>query len=296
MSTPGAQAGAMLTLVPLMLGGAAVPGRGLQPDHLPRRERRGGRQRRRAAQLARRLRPGAILVNALNLKIAGGVGVWHLDKNRDDGGAISGSGAPANPQLIKQNLGETMASTSRPDPSDSRWNTSAPAHLVRPRVPSRKDPTMAIGIDHAGTDRELHQRRPDRGSGSSGSRQPTEASMISSAASRFVAAAALLGATWVPDARAATCRWTRPQRGAPGSTGGAPSMDWVVPRRPGGNAQSGGGAGEQTGGQPGTGGVTVAGSGGSAGSDSGGGPGGARASGGAPGSGGGENRYPAGPP
>ncbi|MFL5308651.1 MAG: hypothetical protein ACJ8F1_25785 [Polyangia bacterium] len=111
--------------------------------------------------------------------------------------------------------------------------------------------------------------------------------MISSAALRFAAVAAFVGA-----ALAAGCgsdtphiedRGTGGSGGTPGATGGAPSST-------GGSVSTGGStsAGGASGGQTGTGGVTVPGSGGSVGSAAGGGgPGGARASGGAPGTGGG---------
>ena len=63
---------------------------------------------------------GAFMLDALKLKIAGGVGVWQLDKNRNDNGAVSDTGAPSNPALIKQNLGETIG----------LYQTTGPVHFA----------------------------------------------------------------------------------------------------------------------------------------------------------------------
>ena len=159
----GAQAGAMLSLGPIMLGGAAYEGAGFSPityidESVMAADSAGVLRNSRGA-----FGLGAILINALSLKIAGGVGVWHLDKNRDDGGAISASGAPANPQLIKQNLGETIGLYQSTGPIRFALEYFRAQHTWYDRgVPSPTDPTMAIGDDHAASDRELHQRRHDR--------------------------------------------------------------------------------------------------------------------------------------
>jgi hypothetical protein len=63
---------------------------------------------------------GAILFNALKVKVAGGVGVFHLDKNKNDVGTVDSTGAPTNPQLIQQNLGMTVG----------LYQTTEPVHFA----------------------------------------------------------------------------------------------------------------------------------------------------------------------
>lgn len=143
----GVQAGAMMALGPIMLGGAAYEGTGFSPiTYID--------ESVIAADSAGVLREshgafglGAILIDSLRLKIAGGMGVWHLDKNKNDAGTMSATGVPANPQLIKQNLGATIGV----------YQTTGPIHFALEYfraqytwydrgVASPTDPSMTAGV------------------------------------------------------------------------------------------------------------------------------------------------------
>lgn len=143
----GAQAGAMLSLGPILLGGAAYEGAGFSPityidESVIAADSAGVLRDSRGA-----FGLGAILISPLRLKIAGGVGVWHLDKNRDDGGAVSPSGAPANPQLIKQNVGETVGLYQSAGPIRFALEYFRAQHTWYDRgIPSSTDPTMTVGV------------------------------------------------------------------------------------------------------------------------------------------------------
>jgi hypothetical protein len=118
--TWGAQAGALLSVGPIMLGGAAYQGAGFNPT-TPIAE---GHIAADPAAVLRKSRGafglGAVLIDALDLKIAGGMGVWRLDKTENDSGPQSDTGAPLDPQLIKQNLGITVGV----------YQTTGPAHFA----------------------------------------------------------------------------------------------------------------------------------------------------------------------
>ena len=116
----GVQAGAMLSLGPVMLGGAAYEGAGFSPityldESVISADSAGVLRNSRGA-----FGLGSFSFETLKLKIAGGVGVWQLDKNRNDVGAVSPTGAPSNPALIKQNLGETIG----------LYQTTGPVHFA----------------------------------------------------------------------------------------------------------------------------------------------------------------------
>ena len=139
----GVQAGGMLSLGPVMLGGAAYAGAGFSPlaalDESPLPADSSGvlRNSRGAFGL------GAVLIDSLRLKVAGGAGLFHLDKNKNDAGTMSANGSPANPQLIQENLGMTVG----------LYQTTAPVHFALEYfraqstwyplgLPSATDPTM----------------------------------------------------------------------------------------------------------------------------------------------------------
>jgi hypothetical protein len=116
----GAQAGAMLSLGPIMLGGAAYEGAGFDPigalnDSVLSADSTGVLRNSRGA-----FGLGAVLINPLRVKIAGGAGVFHLDKNKDDAGFENSTGAPTNPLLIEQNLGWTAGI----------YQTTGPVHFA----------------------------------------------------------------------------------------------------------------------------------------------------------------------
>jgi hypothetical protein len=116
----GVQAGAYLSLGPIMLGGAAYQGAGFSPTTYLE-------EGTIAADPAAVLRDsrgafglGAVSIDALHLKLAGGLGVWQLDKTENDSGPRSESGSPTDPHLIKQNLGATVGV----------YQTTGPAHFA----------------------------------------------------------------------------------------------------------------------------------------------------------------------
>jgi hypothetical protein len=116
----GGQAGLMLTAGPVMVGGAAFTGQGLSPityleesqtpfdaKGVPRKSRGG-------------FGLGALTFESIHLKLAGGAGLFHLDKSPNDPEPISATGAPGNPQLLKQNLGFTVGF----------YQTTGPVHFA----------------------------------------------------------------------------------------------------------------------------------------------------------------------
>lgn len=122
----GAQAGAMVAVGPILLGGAAYKGAGFSSITALD----GGTVAADASGVLRNSRGafglGALLVDSLHLKIAGGAGVWQLEKSKHDSGPTTGLGTPAspfvaaNPQLIKQNIGVTLGV----------YQTTGPVHFA----------------------------------------------------------------------------------------------------------------------------------------------------------------------
>jgi hypothetical protein len=103
----GAQAGVMVTLGPAMLGGAAFTGAGLSPithvdEHQTAADRSGTlRKSRGVFGLA------ALVVDSIHTKFAAGAGILRVDKSPNDPAPVGPTGAPQNPQLLKQNVGFT---------------------------------------------------------------------------------------------------------------------------------------------------------------------------------------------
>jgi hypothetical protein len=105
----GVQAGLMVTVGPVMIGGAAFAGQGMssmmaldenQSSFSP------------ALGTPRKSYGGfglaGVMFDSLHLKVAGGAGLFHLNKAPDDPEAVSATGTPGNPQLLKQNIGYTL--------------------------------------------------------------------------------------------------------------------------------------------------------------------------------------------
>jgi hypothetical protein len=144
----GAQAGAMVSVGPIMLGGAAYTGSGFSPisalDESQISADSTGllRDSRGAFGLA------AVLIDPARLKIAGGAGLFHLDKDKNDvPGIMDATGAPTNPQLLEQNLGLTVGA----------YQTTGPVHFALEYfraqstwyplgVASPTDPTKTAGV------------------------------------------------------------------------------------------------------------------------------------------------------
>lgn len=105
----GAQGGLVVTLGPVMFGGAVFSGQGMSSmmalDENPAsfsQARGTPRKSRGGFGLA------AVKVERIGLKVAGGAGVFSLDKAPDDPEPIAAGGTVGNPQLLKQNVGYTV--------------------------------------------------------------------------------------------------------------------------------------------------------------------------------------------
>jgi hypothetical protein len=116
----GGQGGFILTLGPVMVGGAGFMGQAFSPityieetvvpfdsQGIPRKARGG-------------FGLGAFTFESLNLKVAGGAGVFHLDKAPSDTGPITVGGGVGNPRLLKQNFGMTVG----------LYQTTGPLHFA----------------------------------------------------------------------------------------------------------------------------------------------------------------------
>lgn len=102
----GGQGGLMVDVGPVMAGGAAFVGQGIAPiTYIEENEVSVDKK-----GIPRKSRGGfglaAVKIDAIHLKIAGGAGVFHLDKSPNDPEPVSASGA-GNPSMLKQNFGIT---------------------------------------------------------------------------------------------------------------------------------------------------------------------------------------------
>lgn len=117
----GAQGGLLVTLGPVMFGGAAFAGQGMSSmmavdeNQSSFSSARGTPRKSRGA-----FGLGAITLESLHLKLAGGAGFFSLDKAPDDPEAVAAGGTVGNPQLLKQNLGYTVG----------LYKSFGPAHLA----------------------------------------------------------------------------------------------------------------------------------------------------------------------
>ncbi|MDP9002919.1 MAG: hypothetical protein M3O46_22745, partial [Myxococcota bacterium] len=83
----------------------------------------------------------------VKLKIAGGIGVWHLDKNKNEAGTMSASGIPANPQLIQENIGMTVGLYQTTEPVHFALEYFRAQHTWYPLgVPSASDPMVTASV------------------------------------------------------------------------------------------------------------------------------------------------------
>lgn len=97
----------MLKVGPFMAGGAGFVGQAISPityleeSQTPIDDSGVPRKSRGGFGLA------AFTFEAIDLKLAGGAGVFRLDKSPNDPEPITETGAPSNPQLLRQNFGIT---------------------------------------------------------------------------------------------------------------------------------------------------------------------------------------------
>ncbi len=157
----GVQAGGMLTVGPVMLGGAGFEGAGFSPvNYLEESVVTAD-----SSGVLRKARGGfglaAVLINALHLKIAGGAGVFLLDKTKNDPGEPTATTTmPTNPNLIKQNLGMTVGIYQTTGPvhfaleyfrAQHTWYDRGVANATDPTAPvSIVTPKQAVNFINAG--------------------------------------------------------------------------------------------------------------------------------------------------
>jgi hypothetical protein len=103
----GGQGGFMLNVGPVMAGGAAFMGQGIAPiTYIEENEVSFDKK-----GIPRKSRGGfglaAVKFEAIHLKVAGGAGVFHLDKSPNDPEPVTASGGAGNPNMLKQNFGVT---------------------------------------------------------------------------------------------------------------------------------------------------------------------------------------------
>jgi hypothetical protein len=115
----GAQGGFMVNVGPVMAGGAGFVGQGIAPiSYIEENEVSFDKQGE-----PRKSRGGfglaAIKLDAIHLKVAGGAGVFRLDKSSHDPEPVSASGA-GNPSMPKQNFGLTAGV----------YQTTGPVHFA----------------------------------------------------------------------------------------------------------------------------------------------------------------------
>jgi Gram-negative porin len=154
----GAQAGGMVTFGPIMLGGAGFEGAGFAPiNYLEEgvlaadsngvlRDAKGG------------FGLAAVTIDALRLKIAGGAGVWHLDKTKSDPPEPTRT-LVSNPALIKQNLGITVGLYQTTGPvhfaleyfrAEHTWYDRGVAELSNPTIVDVVTPKQVVNFVNVG--------------------------------------------------------------------------------------------------------------------------------------------------
>jgi hypothetical protein len=155
----GGQGGAMLTLGPVMVGGAAFTGRGFSPITYAADNGTAVH----TSGLLRKSRGGfglaALTFDALHLKVAGGAGIFFVDKTENDPDPISAVGLGQNPQLLKQNLGATIGLYQTTGPihfaleyfrAEHTLYEYGQAHADNPNLVDIKRPQQAVNFVNAG--------------------------------------------------------------------------------------------------------------------------------------------------
>lgn len=156
----GVQAGLMLQLGPVALGGAAFTGAGLSPityidEHQTAVDSTGTlRKSRGAFGLA------SLTVDSIHTKLAGGAGIFRVDKSPNDpADPVSSTGVPQNPLVLKQNFGFTVGIYHTLGPLVFALeyfraeHTLYPYGAANPNDPSRIDikyPAQAVNFINAG--------------------------------------------------------------------------------------------------------------------------------------------------
>jgi hypothetical protein len=155
----GGQGGLMVTVGPVMVGGAAFAGQAITPisyieeatitfdsEAVPRKSRGG-------------FGLGAIEFESIQLKVAGGAGVFLLDKTENDPEAVSETGLVGNPRLVKQNFGVTAGVYKAAGPvhfaleyfrAEHTFHDYGEADPDDPTIISIKTPVQVVNFINAG--------------------------------------------------------------------------------------------------------------------------------------------------
>jgi hypothetical protein len=115
----GGQAGGMVALGPILVGGAAFTGAGFAPINYLEEGVISADSEGVLRKASGGFGLGAVVIDALRLKVAGGAGVWQLEKSKNDPPEPTATVA-TNPALIKQNLGITAG----------LYQTTGPVHFT----------------------------------------------------------------------------------------------------------------------------------------------------------------------
>jgi hypothetical protein len=154
----GGQGGFMLSVGPVMAGGAGFVGQGISPityieeNEISFDSKGTPRKSRGGFGLA------AVKVDAIHLKVAGGAGVFGLDKSPNDLPPFDASGAH-NPQMLKQNVGITAGVYQTTGPlrfaleyfrAEHRLYEYGEANPSDPTLISIKKPVQVVNYINAG--------------------------------------------------------------------------------------------------------------------------------------------------
>jgi hypothetical protein len=158
-SASGWQGGGMVTLGPAMLGGAIFKGRAVGPisyieenpitydDKQKPHKTRGG------------FALGAFTVEPIHLKVAGGAGVFLMDKTENDPEPVNDVGLVGNPGLIKENFGWTVGVYQSTGPlhfaleyfqAKHTWHDYGEADLNDPTIVNIVTPKQVVNFVNAG--------------------------------------------------------------------------------------------------------------------------------------------------
>jgi hypothetical protein len=155
----GAQGGLMVTVGPVMAGGAAFVGKAAGPisyidesqitfdsEGEPHKTRGG-------------FGLAAVKIDAIHLKVAGGAGVFLLDKTENDPEPVDANGLVGNPRLIKQNVGLTAGVYQTTGPlhfgleyfrAEHTWHDYGEADPNNPSVVNIVTPVQVVHFINAG--------------------------------------------------------------------------------------------------------------------------------------------------
>jgi hypothetical protein len=155
----GAQGGLMVTVGPVMAGGAGFMGKAVGPisyiDELPITFDSEGEPHKSRGGFGL----AAVKIDAIHLKVAGGAGVFALDKTENDPEPVDANGLVGNPRLIKQNVGITAGVYQTTGPlhfgleyfrAEHTWHDYGEADPNNPSVVNIVTPVQVVHFINAG--------------------------------------------------------------------------------------------------------------------------------------------------